>query len=363
MGIDVSRPADTPKPNNGDASDRALETVANPEGTGDEAAAQDRERLSESPTEDPEIARTDELAPEDAADHSDLELADDADEDDVELEDDADDIDLELEDDADDEDDDVEWDEETDEEDGDLEPESDRDDDRDVGFDAEDDADDESTWATETTSRISQPTRASSRDPELAVRRSRLMRKNRELRQQKARLGVAFIVVGSLLAVALIVSTVYALNSLDREDQLEAALDHARADTKQAEEALEASRREVAALVRNRIPGVRPVEYDTVIAIGEHSVRNLTFTVTRSQRNISYEVRAVVENDTNRTIEPRVDLVLLGPLGLELGRGTIGARDDENSRGAMLPDEVQSFTTTVSLKRGEEPAFFLLKSR
>ena len=75
--------------------------------------------------------------------------------------------------------------------------------------------------------------------------------------------------------------------------------------------------------------------------------------------------RAVMSNDSKRALDPKVNLVFLDGLGIEMGRAEVGLGEGETLDGtrAMLPGEVRSFTSEIRVERGEEPAYFLVRPR
>jgi hypothetical protein len=195
-----------------------------------------------------------------------------------------------------------------------------------------------------------------------ARRRSRLVEKNRKLHAQKKRMRLALIAV-SVASVSIIAGLLLQLADADESSrELQKVLLEARMETRKTQSALDESQTRVAALVEGRIPGLRPVEFDLVIEIAELGVRNMTFTRTHTADGSRMEVRAVMENDTNRALDPHVTLAVFDSLGIEMGRALIGLGDGERVNGMrdILPGEVRSFTAEVPIGRGDRPSYFLL---
>jgi hypothetical protein len=194
--------------------------------------------------------------------------------------------------------------------------------------------------------------------------RSRLVRKNREMRAQRTRLRVALgATIGvSLLACALL--ALWGLGQTRRAAELEGQVAQARAALVEAGEDFAAVEREREILVQGRIPGLRPLEFDSVLPIGEGPVRNVSFNLTRTRQEPVYEYRLVVHNDGDEPIEPWVSVALFDRLGVQIGRARVGFENplDADGRRSLMPGEIRAYSGKVQVEGDAPPAYFRIVS-
>lgn len=114
-------------------------------------------------------------------------------------------------------------------------------------------------------------------------------------------------------------------------------------------------------LVAGRIPGLRRLDFDQTIDIGQYYVRNISFTLTSTNaEQAGYEFRVVLSNDTLNTVVPGLRVVIFDELGIQIGMWDITAADAETTIAAshtLESGEVRSYTSTIP-RTNQTPAVY-----
>jgi len=185
---------------------------------------------------------------------------------------------------------------------------------------------------------------------------------------RKQRLALSLTSAGLLAASFVVGYTAYHFHSIVSESQarlaedrvaFESRLRETEAELLSTREALAAAQASVGMLVEQRIPGLRPLQPNQVVAIGESSVRDIAFTTLRGSEKNGLEYKAVIENDSTVPVSPAVRVLLFDRVGVELGRSQIGLEPD-GKKTTLRPGEIRSYFAVVKLDPGREPAYFRL---
>ena len=125
---------------------------------------------------------------------------------------------------------------------------------------------------------------------------------------------------------------------------------------------LETIRKDMDALVQERIPGLLPIKYDEAITINDKYIRNIIFTQVKNGKKQNYEYRLVMHNNTLSVIRPDVEILLFNDIGIQIGVTQVKYTDASagTEHAALDPGEVRSYTASIGLIRDEEPSYFLL---
>ena len=126
---------------------------------------------------------------------------------------------------------------------------------------------------------------------------------------------------------------------------------------------LETVKKERDVLVQERIPGLTPLTYDEAINIDNEYARNIIFTLAKTGKKNIYEYRLVLHNNTLSIARPKAKIILFSDIGIQIGMAQIEQTDastETDTRAALDPGEVRSYTAAIDLTRNEEPSYFLL---
>lgn len=126
---------------------------------------------------------------------------------------------------------------------------------------------------------------------------------------------------------------------------------------------LERLRAENETLVKGLLPGLRLLEYDTIVTLDDQYVRNVRFTLTGTSYAKNYEYRFVLHNDSLNVIAPSVTLFLFDNRGIQVGT-TVLSKNDSTAKvdfSNLQPNETRSYTGTVELNIQSEPKYFLVE--
>ncbi len=116
---------------------------------------------------------------------------------------------------------------------------------------------------------------------------------------------------------------------------------------------------EIADLVRGRLPGLKPLEFDKVIPIEKKYVRNIIFTLIGTESDHRYEYKLTLKNDGLTGVHPIVRVIFFDHLGIQLGDSTIGVdKDNVPTLDILERGEVRSYTKVVQLPDGKQPRYF-----
>ncbi len=119
---------------------------------------------------------------------------------------------------------------------------------------------------------------------------------------------------------------------------------------------------EIAELVKGRLPGLKPLEFDKVIPIDKQYVRNIIFTLIGTEEDRSYEYKLTLKNNNLTAVHPIVRVIFFDHLGIQMGHSTIGVDEDNVPTLDVLErGEVRSYTKVVSLPDGRQPRYFKIE--
>ena len=116
------------------------------------------------------------------------------------------------------------------------------------------------------------------------------------------------------------------------------------------------------ALVESRLPGLRPLQFDTIIQISEQYIKNVIFAVSRDGQNTKYEYRFVLFNPKITPVFPRMKLHLFNDRGLQVGGAdvTLTGTASEGRVRSLGPGEIRSYNGSAEVFSGSEPTYFML---
>ena len=120
---------------------------------------------------------------------------------------------------------------------------------------------------------------------------------------------------------------------------------------------LERSRKELGALIKGRLPHLRELIADKVIAINEPPIKNIVFTVLNQNGNKRYEFKLVIENKKDTILHPEVRIFAFDRHGVQVGMAEIS---DHNG---ISPGESRSYSSVIDRFLDEEPIYFFASGR
>lgn len=115
---------------------------------------------------------------------------------------------------------------------------------------------------------------------------------------------------------------------------------------------LEHARQELAQLIEDRLPNIRKLEPDQVLAINEDHIKNIVFTLIRRGNNTQYEYKLVIENHSKSKVSPKYRVLLFNKHGIQIGMDQVVAETE------LAPGESRSFSNVVKLFIKEDPVYF-----
>jgi hypothetical protein len=140
------------------------------------------------------------------------------------------------------------------------------------------------------------------------------------------------------------------------------------AEKKQAEElqvlrpAVQKLREEVTALAQMRLPDLQPLEFDKVITLDKHYVKNIVFSVAGKGDDKHYEFKLVTHNNTLNLIHPQIDILFFDRVGIQVGGARVGVQKDGTPTLDMLDrGETRSYSAAVELNDNARPEYFRLR--
>jgi hypothetical protein len=191
--------------------------------------------------------------------------------------------------------------------------------------------------------------RAEHARPHLAGRETahRLRSKTRQIRHLRVAVA-ALLVVLLVLAMSAILVT--------------AKLNKVEAELLAVDSALRGTTRELRGLVENRLPGMHPLEFNTLLEIDRDYVVNISFSESGIGESKRIEYHAMLRNDSTGMILPRVTVLLFDEHGLQVGEERLDKMDATTDVliEELRPGEARSYRETIGVKRGAVPVFFLI---
>ena len=120
---------------------------------------------------------------------------------------------------------------------------------------------------------------------------------------------------------------------------------------------LERSSKERATLIKGRLPHLRDLVADKVIAINEPPIKNIVFTVLNQNGNKRFEFKLVVENTKDTILHPDVRIFAFDRHGVQVGMAEISDHNGIN------PGESRSYSSIIDRFLDEEPIYFFASGR
>lgn len=203
----------------------------------------------------------------------------------------------------------------------------------------------------------------SGRDSHPGESTGRFRRVSARNQRKVLRLQIGLFVSLVALAVVIIAGTVTMQRAADEQAQLVFELRKAERDLSAATKQLGELRGQLDELVAKRIPGLRPLRYDETITIAEGYVRNISFTLAKSNDEYTYEFRIVLSNDGVVSVLPNVNILLFDERGIQLGQADITVTEfvAEQGETSLEAGEVRSFSDSIALSHGTEPKYFVVR--
>ena len=180
---------------------------------------------------------------------------------------------------------------------------------------------------------------------------------SRRRRSQRLMLALALGVALLLLVVVIAFSTIRIRSLAAANDTMNAELFQAKQELAKVAPALEQARKELANMTQGRLPHLRALVPDKVIDVNSGYVKNIVFTLLRSNSGTRYEYRVVMENKTDSLIRPDVRVFVFDHRGVQVGMGDVADRSD------MIPGESRSYSAAIERFMDEEPHYFYVWTR
>ncbi len=126
---------------------------------------------------------------------------------------------------------------------------------------------------------------------------------------------------------------------------------------------LEQLEQELAELVKKRLPGLYPLEFDKVIPIDKQYVQHIIFTRVGKEEDRNYEFKLTLRNSELTAAHPIIRVTFFDHLGIQVASSTVGV----DEKGAPTLDvlergEVRSYTQAISLPAGKEAKYFSIET-
>jgi len=164
--------------------------------------------------------------------------------------------------------------------------------------------------------------------------------------------------VSLLLLLAVSVFAVVRIGSLVRlNNTMESELFKVKQQLSLAAPELERSRKELAAMIKGRLPHLRELAPDKVIEINNSPFKNVVFTVLNQNGKKRYEFKLVMENKEENLVQPDVRIFVFDQHGVQVGMAEITDRVD------LMPGESRSYSSVIDRFIDEEPRYFFISRR
>ena len=115
---------------------------------------------------------------------------------------------------------------------------------------------------------------------------------------------------------------------------------------------------EINDLVRSRLPRLKELAIDQVIAVNQHYVKNIVFTLTGKNGDKRFEYKTVLENKSADAIEPKAKVIFFNRLGIQIGQAVIDKSQPGSAKGLLEPGEVRSYYNHVQFTESKLPRYF-----
>lgn len=116
-------------------------------------------------------------------------------------------------------------------------------------------------------------------------------------------------------------------------------------------------------LVTDRIPNLHPLEFDLTLPSKQKYLKNISFTLTGTEKNKKYEYRAILRNDKRNDVPLDVNILLFDAVGIQVGMAALipELTAAETGKRVLKPGETRAFSNEIELTRDAEPRYFLVE--
>lgn len=121
-------------------------------------------------------------------------------------------------------------------------------------------------------------------------------------------------------------------------------------------------RQELATLVREHRPELRPLVFDQVIPIDKGHVKSILFMVYGVGEAKIHEYQLVLTNPTRAALHEPINILLFDQAGVEVGRIPVGTSRQGKTLIDLEPGEVRTYSGRVDFQQdmAGEPLYFML---
>jgi hypothetical protein len=119
---------------------------------------------------------------------------------------------------------------------------------------------------------------------------------------------------------------------------------------------------DVSNLVEERIPGLKKIKFNQLIDLNDEYLLNLTFSETGTEDDRVLEYHAVLRNETEGIVLPKIKIYLFDEYGVQVGMRAVERSQSTSLKNIaeLSPGETRSYHSTVTLERGATPKFFMV---
>lgn len=173
-------------------------------------------------------------------------------------------------------------------------------------------------------------------------------------------LSILILVLVNFFTALLLGTQVY---SLSRENQkLRANLARTEGDLRQTMPELERLRVDLDNLVRGKLPRLRKLQYDKVLALDEAYLKNIIFTEIINRDHRGHEYKLVVQNNTPAPLWPEIQLLVFNEVGIQIGAAEVGKNHLDALKSSLDVGEVRSYSSVIQLAdKNAIPAYFMIR--
>jgi hypothetical protein len=116
-------------------------------------------------------------------------------------------------------------------------------------------------------------------------------------------------------------------------------------------------------MVEKRIPGLRPLEYNKLVKVDDKYVMSITFAELGVADSKAIEYHALLRNDTNNIVLPKVRIFLFDDLGIQTGESALKKADatGDVEIAELRAGETRSYNAKIDMERHAVPRFFLVQ--
>jgi len=194
-------------------------------------------------------------------------------------------------------------------------------------------------------------------------RRSKSGRQLIKVQRTNRNLKIALAVLIMVLTATIVVGKQVQTRMLNRINELEQSIDRLRLKLTENSSLSQKLLEDMNSMVESRLPGLRKLQFDTVIPLSESYVKNVIFAISKDGDETSYEYRFVFFNPKITPVFPRLKLHMFDNRGLEVGSAnvTTTGKASEGRVRSLGPGEIRSYNGAVGLIENTEPSYFLLE--